>query len=276
MNFFGGPSETCPKTDPRIVQLEAEDDSAMLVFLSDVWLDKPEVLTRLKRLFVGYSAMPPTAFILMGNFMASTTESGPQKTRRLKELFKNLADVIGEHKDLISQSKFIFIPGPNDPGHANIYPRPCIPDYICSDLKDKLPNICMASNPCRIQMYTQEIVVFREDIISKMCRNCIYFPEDGSDTNSHFSRTILSQGHLAPLPLANCPVHWDYDRSLWLYPLPDLVVIGDKLDHFTNEPINGCSVVNPGSFGKNDFSFKTYVPKLKLVEDSQVPAEDYA
>ena len=51
----------------------------------------------------------------------------------------------------------------------------------------------MATNPCRLQMYTQEIVIFREDIISKMCRNCVYFPEDG-DASKHFSRTILSQG----------------------------------------------------------------------------------
>ena len=87
---------------------------------------------------------------------------------------------------------------------------------------------------------------------------------------------FLNQGHLAPLPLQNCPVHWDHDRAMWLYPLPDLVVIGDKLDHFTSEAINECVVVNPGSFGKNDYSFKTYVPKQRLVEDSQVPAEDYA
>ena len=51
----------------------------------------------------------------------------------------------------------------------------------------------MATNPCRLQMYTQEVVIFREDIISKMCRNCVYFPEDG-DACKHFSRTILSQG----------------------------------------------------------------------------------
>ena len=52
-NFFGGPLEISSKTDKRLIQLEAQDDSAMLVFLSDVWLDKPEVTTRLKRLFLG-------------------------------------------------------------------------------------------------------------------------------------------------------------------------------------------------------------------------------
>ena len=60
----------------------------MLVFLSDVWLDKPEVTIRLKRLFLGYSAMPPAAFIFMGNFMASSTESGPQKIKSYRDLLK--------------------------------------------------------------------------------------------------------------------------------------------------------------------------------------------
>ena len=85
---------------------------------------------------------------------------------------------------------------------------------------------------------------------------------------------VYISGHLTPLPLHNCPVHWDFDQSMWLYPLPDLVVIGDKLDHFTSEKFEGCQVVNPGSFGKNDFTFKTYVPKLRLVEDSQVPEDE--
>ena len=79
------------------------------------------------------------------------------------------------------------MPGPNDPGYASIYPRPPIPEFISQDLTLKIPNCIMATNPCRIQMYTQEIVIFREDIISKMCRNCVYFPEDG-ETSRHFSR----------------------------------------------------------------------------------------
>ena len=37
---------------------------------------------------------------------------------------------------------------------------------------------------------------------------------------------------------------------------------------------DGCSIINPGSFGKNEFSFKTYIMKTKLVEDSQIPDED--
>lgn len=43
----------------------------------------------------------------------------------------------------------------------------------------KVPNAIMATNPCRIQYCTQEIVVVREDLVTKMCRNNIHFPSEG-------------------------------------------------------------------------------------------------
>ena len=52
-----------------------DDNEGMLVILSDVWLDKPVVMTKLAKLFAGYSAFPPTAFVFMGNF-ASEVHSG--------------------------------------------------------------------------------------------------------------------------------------------------------------------------------------------------------
>ena len=107
--------------------------------------------------------------------------------------------------------------------------------------------------------------------MTKMCRNCIYFPDSG-DIPTHFVKTVVSQGHLAPLPLHTCPVYWDHDAALRIYPLPDLVVVGDKFDPFCAEE-QSCKVVNPGSFCKTDFSFKTYIPATRELEDSQVPGD---
>ena len=107
--------------------------------------------------------------------------------------------------------------------------------------------------------------------MTKMCRNSIYYPETG-DVSAHFAKTITCQAHLTPLPLHMCPVYWDYDRSLSLYPLPDLVITADKFEPFTAES-SGCKVVNPGTFAKHDFTFKTYIPGTKSVEDSQVPTD---
>jgi DNA polymerase epsilon subunit 2 len=36
----------------------------------------------------------------------------------------------------------------------------------------------MATNPTRIQYCTQEIVIFREDLLQKLCRYCIKLPTD--------------------------------------------------------------------------------------------------
>lgn len=38
-------------------------------------------------------------------------------------------------------------------------------------LKDKVPNITFGSNPCRIRYFSQEIVVFREDMMGRLMRN---------------------------------------------------------------------------------------------------------
>ena len=267
----------------ELLRIEQSDSGpegdAMFVFLSDVWLDRPEVVSNLAKLFAGYSAIPPTAFVFMGNFNQDPPSGAGgivAQAKTLKEHFRVLANMICDHPTLAENSKFIFLPGSNDPGFANIFPRPPIPNFIGEDLLKKMPvkeNIYFVSNPCRVQYCTQEIVLFREDIVTKMCRNCIYFPETG-DIPSHFGRTLVSQGHLAPLPQHICPCYWDYDRSLYIYPVPDLVVIGDKFDPFTTEPIQDCKILNPGSFAKNAFSFKTYVPKTRQIEDSQIPPDD--
>lgn len=279
INFFGGPLDAAAKSNGDLLRIEQtmDDNEGMLVILSDVWLDKPVVMAKLAKLLAGYSAFPPTAFVFMGNFTSEVHSGGAAAhARALQEHFRALGELMAEYPDLTEKSRFVFVPGNADPsGFPNIYPRPPLPSFIVQEMVKKLPNpdmVHLATNPARIQYCTQEIVLFREDIVSKMCRNCIYFPESG-DIPSHFGRTLVSQSHLAPLPLHVCPVYWDFDRSMWLYPLPDLVVSADKFDPFVTEH-SGCTIVNPGSFAKNDFSFKTYLLKTRQIEDSQIPDED--
>lgn len=61
---------------------------------------------------------------------------------------------------------------------------------------------------------------------------------------AQFAKTLISQGHLCPLPLHVCPVYWPYDNGLRLYPLPDLVVCADKFDPFHTTSAD-CTVMNP-------------------------------
>lgn len=273
INFFGGPSETCAKKCAKLAKIEAENSDALFVLLSDVWLDSPFVMASLKKLFAGYNSIPPTAIVLMGNFLQSPY--GADQAKVLREHFKALGDILAEYTDLLESTKLIFVPGPSDPGFTPIFPRPALPAYVTEELTKRLPADCsgvkFVSNPSRLQFCTQEVVLFREDIVTKMCRNCVYFPEDGEVT-VHFAKTLITQGHLAPLPPHICPTYWDFDRSMFLYPLPDLVVTGDRFEPFVVSEL-GCKVVNPGSFGKNDFTFMTYVPKTKEIEESQIPSE---
>ena len=64
--------------------------------------------------------------------------------------------------------------------------RPSIPKVVTDDFVRRVPSAEFTSNPCRIQYCTREIVVFREDIVMKMCRNCVRYPTDG-DISKHVS-----------------------------------------------------------------------------------------
>lgn len=95
----------------------------------------------------------------------------------------------------------------------------------------------------RIRFYGQDIVLFRENIVNRMRRHCIKPPKDGDDINTitghvcFFSlstsltsalqlvKTLLDEAHLCPLNISVRPVFWNYDHAMYLYPLPDTVII---------------------------------------------------
>ncbi|OBS64490.1 hypothetical protein A6R68_06975, partial [Neotoma lepida] len=224
INFFGGPSNASVKTSAKLRQLEDENKDAMFVFVSDVWLDQVQVLEKLHIMF--------------------------------SDSLKSLADIICEYPSIHQSSRFVFVPGPEDPGFGSILPRPPLAESVTKEFRQRVPFSVFTTNPCRIQYCTQEIIIFREDLVNKMCRNC-------------FVKTVLSQGHLTPLPLYVCPVHWAYDYTLRVYPVPDLLVIADKYDPFTVTNTE-CLCINPGSFPRSGFAFKVFYPSSKTVEDSKL------
>lgn len=88
-----------------------------------------------------------------------------------------------------------------------------------------------------------------------------------------FARTLICQGTLAPFTQLVLPTYWDFDSALSLYPLPDLIVVGDGSTDFQTKH-HDCSVINTGSFPRSKFSFKVYLPSNKTIEDSQIPDSD--
>uniref|UniRef100_A0A8C6J940 DNA polymerase epsilon subunit n=1 Tax=Melopsittacus undulatus TaxID=13146 RepID=A0A8C6J940_MELUD len=267
INFFGGPSSTSVKASAKLKQLEEENENAMFVFLSDVWLDQAEVLEKLHTMFSGYSAVPPTCFFFCGNFLSAPY--GKNQIQSLKGSLKALADIICGYPSIHKSSRFVFVPGPEDPGPGSVLPRPPLAENITEEFRQLVPFSVFTTNPCRIQYCTQEIIIFREDLVNKMCRNCVHFPSSNMDIPNHFVKTILSQGHLTPLPLYVSPVYWAYDYALRVYPVPDMLVIADKYDPFTVTNTD-CVCINPGSFPRSGFSFKVFYPSNKTVEDSKL------
>lgn len=269
------PSMNSHRLSNKLKSIEETNGEAMIVFLSDVWLDQLKVMQKLQILFAGYSLMPPICFVLIGNFSSLPIVGAQSKT--FEDCFSQLGTLISEFPSLVNNSQFVFVPGPDDPGLPHILPRPSIPSSFLGDFQKKVPNAIFTSNPCRIQYCTQEIVVFREDIISKMCRNSIYTPwehEEKVDIPNLFVKTVMANSHLIPLPLNVAPIYWEYDHAFWLYPLPDVVVCADKYDPYTVHVTNTDSIFfNPGSLPRSNFSFKVYFPALKQVEDSEISDE---
>ncbi|CAB1461127.1 unnamed protein product [Pleuronectes platessa] len=262
INFFGGPSTTSVKASAKLKQLEEDNEDAMMVIASDVWLDSVEVMEKLNLMFSGYAAMPPTCFILCGNF--SSAPYGKTQIKSLKESLKALADAICSYPSIHSKSRFVFVLV-----LKTLVQAPSCLDHITEEFRERVPFSVFTTNPCRIQYCSQEIVIIREDLVNKMCRNCVRLPNTNLDIPNHFVKTILSQGHLTPLPLYVSPVFWAYDYSLRVYPVPDVIIFADKYDPFSITNTD-CLCINPGSFPKSGFTFKVYYPSNKTVEDSKL------
>lgn len=264
INTWGGRSKNLLKYSRKLADLEEKKTDETIVFLSDCWLDDPTVLIKLKQLFTGYNACPPQAIVLMGPFTKMN-----DNVYALKRHFQALCDMLTDCTQLQATTDVVLVPSSDDPISANILPRAPLPELLIGDLKKRYPRIVLATNPCRLQYCTQQIVVCRADLVTKLCRNTIHFPQSGQ-LEDHFARTLISQGTLAPLHPIAFPVHWNYDAAMSLYPLPDLIVVGDPCQGFQTTEQN-CTVMNTGSFPKSKFAFKVYIPATRAVEDSQIP-----
>lgn len=128
------------------------DQGDMIVILSDVWLDRPEVMRALRQLFKGFDEAPPRAFVFIGNFSSRGVGHASEDSLSFRAHWEQLAELILQHKGIAHStdgSEFIFVPGPGDPSGAML-PRPPIPQCFTKALRERLPNqVTFATNPCR-------------------------------------------------------------------------------------------------------------------------------
>eukprot|EP01117_Protostelium_nocturnum_P005666 TRINITY_DN2046_c0_g1_i1.p1 TRINITY_DN2046_c0_g1~~TRINITY_DN2046_c0_g1_i1.p1 ORF type:complete len:464 (-),score=143.34 TRINITY_DN2046_c0_g1_i1:39-1430(-) len=256
--------------EERELDLQIPPDSEIL-FLSEIHLDSPQVLQLLFTLLsIPDDEEPYSAVVLMGNF-TSNHKGFAENIQDLQLGLEKLGELIASIPRL-SKTHFIIIPGPNDPGGSvsNVWPLPPLPKAFTKNLRAKVPNLHLASNPCRMRFYGKDILIYREDLSGKLRRHCIVPPRDGQDcteTSHHLVKTICDGGHLCPLPLQNRPTHWNLDHCLQIFPLPDVLVLADKQQF--SHPYNGCSSMSPGSFSL-DGSCISYSPSTSSVDHFRV------
>ena len=121
--------------------------------------------------------------------------------------------------DVVIDVVGVFGAGPTDPGMANVVPRPALAEYLRADVDQRLPAGCavFATNPVRIRYGTRQLVVLRQDVLTKMCRNAIHFPH-GDDIPSQVPSLIFSSFLGVCVCVCVCP-SWrflgcDDDRSI--------------------------------------------------------------
>lgn len=183
LNTWGGSGAELLKHSARLQEIERLNTEATLVFLSDCWLDQPAVLDRLRTLFAGYNECPPTAIVMMGPFVRTAA----QQPQALKTRLALLADALAGCEQLLRQTDVVLVPAMDDAPAVNVLPRPPLPQALCAEFCRRVPRAILATNPCRLQYCTQQIVVCRADLVTKFCRNTIHFPEEGQ-LEEHVSR----------------------------------------------------------------------------------------
>lgn len=73
---------------------------------------------------------------------------------------------------MLEASHFVLVPGPTDPWSGTTLPRGSLPTSVVGPLAN-MDKVTLASNPCRLQFLSQEIVVFRDDLMSRLLRNTV-------------------------------------------------------------------------------------------------------
>jgi len=144
--------------------------------------------------------------------------------------------------------------------------------------KGKKGEVVWTSNPSRLTWFgiKGEMALLRDDVMGRLHRTSIRFSklelnndaeeQDSMDVDAPpalkidtdtltaraLTRTLLSQSHLSPFPLAVRPLLWDFAHVLNLYPLPTSVVIADGEAPAFVVKYCGCTVMNPGAIDGSD------------------------
>ncbi|KAK2466285.1 hypothetical protein APHAL10511_001927 [Amanita phalloides] len=277
IDFLGKGATSLMEDAKYSIRVKEEFQDLNFFFLSDVWLDHNRTLPGLRKIFDNCveNSFIPKLIVLCGNFTSKPIAHGSGRDLQVyQENFDVLADLIASYPVILRSTHFVFVPGPLDLTVNAVLPKRPLLSSLAARLRSKIPKFHFGTNPSRIKFFNQEIVVLREDTMSRMLRNTVGVKTDArGDTLKRFLvQSILDQGHLNPFTISIQPTLADYDHTLRLYPLPTAVVLADRYDRY-KMTYTGCHVFNPGSFVGRSLVFSTYTPAEMNSEECIVEDE---
>lgn len=102
----------------KMAEMEQQNESQMIVILSEIHLDKPIVLEKLQKVFEGFeqNEIYPL-YILIGSFFSKYLYRSNGGKQMMKSCFMELGNMISQYPNQVERSKFLFVPGT----YTNIY-----------------------------------------------------------------------------------------------------------------------------------------------------------
>ena len=206
---------------------DLESTRSKVVLIGECHLDSPRTLEAIRAILNSYlstgdDADRPLAVVFMGNFVSAASMAGSTKgggSVEYKEHFDALASTLSEFPQLLSSTTLVFVPGDNDPwassfsaGAATVLPRNSVPELFTSRIRravatanteaghksDETPGEAIwASNPARLSLFgpLEEIVLFRDDISSRLRRNSITLTPPKDDDEDKDGADNMRQQH---------------------------------------------------------------------------------
>ena len=179
---------------------------ARIIILGEVQIDTLRSMQAVRKILGLYAAeaadQTPMVVALMGSFVqyAVMRRGGSGGSIEYKEYFDSLASTLSEYPTMLQNTTFVFVPSDNEPwasafsaGAASVLPKSSIPEIFTSRVKRAFASANVeaertagrktngeaiwSTNPTRLTLFgpAQEIVLFRDNISSRLRRNSVSF-----------------------------------------------------------------------------------------------------
>lgn len=287
----------------------------MVILGCDIFLDDIKIQVGLDKFFGrleshfeekqdSFQGIAHHVIVMSGSFTSQPLRayqgSNPQTSNSedYKGNFNALAATLSKYALVVQHCKFLLLPGVSDPSQStfslgrsssSLLPQAPIPLLFVTRLERLLPkgHLIMGWNPMRINYVSQEIVLFRDDVMNKFKRNDLILDHDielgelrvqnhinGEDKKVEnivsdevllplktkqarkLVKTLLDQGNLLPFLRDLRPIDPLFQHVMRIEPLPTTIVLFDAKFGSFEVTYNGCKVSNVGNLISNKNSRK--------------------